>query len=121
MRSIFSHAFRRLAREQSERRCLQEECYGRNHFKDDRGGIAYHMEMDLTGGASGIEAGVWDSEAVPAATRPCCEAGADYGRRFGRQTIKEVGNMWMLKFYRAYAKDRRPKRLLAYWGKKAAS
>lgn len=25
--------------------------------------------------------------------------------------------MWRLKFYKAYAKDKRLKRLLAYWGK----
>lgn len=35
--------------------------YGRNGFKKDRGGIAYHIEMDITGGACGIEAGAWDS------------------------------------------------------------
>ncbi len=36
---------------------------------------------------------------------------------------KEVTGMWMLKFYKAYAKDKRLKRLLEYWGKskKAAS
>ena len=32
-------------------------------------------------------------------------------------TEKEVGDMWMLKFYKAYAKDKRLKRMLAYFGK----
>lgn len=31
--------------------------------------------------------------------------------------VEEVENMWMLKFYKAYAKDKRLKRMLAYWGK----
>lgn len=35
--------------------------YGRNSFKKDQSGIAYHIEMDITGGACGIEAGAWDS------------------------------------------------------------
>ena len=35
--------------------------YGRNSFKKDRSGIAYHIEMDITGGACGIEAGTWNS------------------------------------------------------------
>lgn len=91
--------------------------YGRNSFKKDRSGIAYHIEMDITGGACGIEAGAWDSETVPAVTRPCYEDCADYGRCFGRQTVKEVINMWRLKFYKAYAKDKRLKRMLAYFGK----
>ncbi len=32
-------------------------------------------------------------------------------------TEKEVGDMWMLKFYKAYAKNKRLKRMLAYWGR----
>lgn len=32
-------------------------------------------------------------------------------------TVKEVGDMWKLKFYKAYAKDKRLKRMLAYLGK----
>ena len=28
--------------------------YGRDSFKKDRSGIAYHIEMDITGGACGI-------------------------------------------------------------------
>ena len=64
--------------------------YGRNRFKKNRSGTAYHIEMDITGGACGIEAGAWDSETVPAVTRPCYENCADYGRRFGRQTVKGV-------------------------------
>lgn len=91
--------------------------YGRNGFKKDRGGIAYHIEMDITGGACGIEAGAWDSETVPAAARPCYEDCADYGRCFCRQTMKEVVYMWRLKFYKAYAKDKRLKRMLAYFGR----
>ncbi len=31
--------------------------------------------------------------------------------------MKEVVNMWKLKFYKAYAKDKRLKRMLAYFGK----
>ena len=91
--------------------------YGRDSFKKDRSGIAYHIEMDITGGACGIEAGAWDSETVPAVTRPCYEDCADDGRCFRWQTMKEVVNMWMLKFYKAYAKNKRLKRMLAYWGK----
>lgn len=91
--------------------------YGRDSFKKDRSGIAYHIEMDITGGACGIEAGAWDGETVPADARPCYENCTDYGRSSGRQTLKEVKNMWMLKFYKAYAKDKRPKRMLAYLGK----
>ena len=91
--------------------------YGRNSFKKDRGGIAYHIEMDITGGACGIEAGAWDSETVPVVTCPCYEDCVDYGRCFGRQTMKEVVNMWMLKFYKAYAKNKRLKRMLAYWSR----
>ena len=41
------------------------------------------------------------------------ETAADMeGRHF-----KEVANMWMLKFYKAYAKNKRLKRMLAYWGR----
>ena len=64
--------------------------YGRNSFKKDRRGIAYHIEMDIAGGACGIEAGAWVSETVPAVTCPCYEDCADYGRCFGRQTMKGV-------------------------------
>lgn len=32
-------------------------------------------------------------------------------------TVKEVENMWKLKFYKAYAKDKRLKRMLAYLGR----
>ena len=91
--------------------------YGRDSFTKGWGGVAYHIEMDLTGVACGIEAGAWDSETVPAVTCPCHEDCVDYGRRSGRQTMKEVVNMWMLKFYKAYAKDKRLKRMLAYFGK----
>ena len=90
--------------------------YGRDGFKKDRGGTAYHIEMDTTGGAYGIEAGAWDSKTVPAAVRPCHEDSADNGRRSGRQ-VKEVAGMWMLKFYKAYARNKRLKRMLAYWGR----
>ena len=62
--------------------------YGRNSFKKDRSGIAYHIEMDITGGACGIEAGAWDSKTVPAVARPCYEDCADHDRRFGWQTMK---------------------------------
>lgn len=31
--------------------------------------------------------------------------------------MKEVVYMWMLKFYKAYAKDKRLKRMLAYFGR----
>lgn len=34
--------------------------YGRDGFKKDRGGTAYHIEVDAVGGAYGIEAGAWD-------------------------------------------------------------
>ena len=91
--------------------------YGRDGFKKDGGGTAYHIEMDTAGGAYGIEAGAWDSKTVPAAARPCYEDSADNGRRFGRQAVKEVAGMWMLKFYKAYAKNKRLKRMLAYWGR----
>ena len=62
--------------------------YGRDSSKKDRGGIAYHTEMDITGSAYGIEAGAWDGETVPAVTRPCYEDCADDGRRFGRQAVR---------------------------------
>ena len=91
--------------------------YGRNGFKKDRSGIAYHIEMDITGGACDIEAGAWDSETVSAVPRPCYEDCVDYGRCFSRQTVKEVAGMWMLKFYKAYVKNKRLKRMLAYWGR----
>lgn len=64
--------------------------YGRNGFKKDRSCIAYHIEMDITDGACGIEASAWDSKTVPAVTRPCYENCADYGRCFDRQTMKGV-------------------------------
>ena len=64
--------------------------YGRNGFKKDRGGTAYHIEVDITGGACGIETGAWDSKAVPAAAFPCYEDCADHDRRFGWQTMKGV-------------------------------
>ena len=38
--------------------------YGRNGFKKDRGGTAYHIEVDITGGACGIETGAWDSKVL---------------------------------------------------------
>lgn len=99
--------------------------YGRNRFKKDRSGIAYHIEMDIAGGACGIEAGTWNGKTVPAASCPGYEDCTDDGRCFSRQTVrevyasalKEVVNMWMFKFYKAYAKDKRLKRMLAYWGK----
>ena len=31
--------------------------------------------------------------------------------------MKEVANMWRLKFYKAYAKDKRLKRMLVYWSR----
>ena len=64
--------------------------YGRNGFKKDRGGTAYHIEVDITGGACGIETGAWDSKTVPAAAIPCYEDCADYDRRLGWQTMKGV-------------------------------
>lgn len=63
---------------------------GRNGFKKDRGGTAYHIEVDITGGAWGIETGAWGSKAVPAAAFPCYEDCADHDRRFGWQTMKGV-------------------------------
>ena len=75
--------------------------YGRDGFKKDRGNTAYHIEVDTAGGAYGIEAGAWDSKTVPAVTRPCYEDSADNGRRFGRQA----------------AKNKKLKRMLAYWGR----
>ncbi len=88
--------------------------YGRDSFKKDRGGTSYHIEMDITGGACGIEAGVWYRKTVPAPACTGYEDFADDGRRFGRQTVKEVVSMWRLKFYKAYAKDKKLKRMLAY-------
>lgn len=64
--------------------------YGRNGFQKDRGGTAYHIEMDIAGCACGIETGAWDSETVSAVPRPCYEDCADYGRCFVRQTMKGV-------------------------------
>jgi hypothetical protein len=64
--------------------------YGRDSFKKDRGGIAYHIEMDITGGACGIEAGVWYRKAVPASACSGYEDYADNGRRFHRQTVRGV-------------------------------
>lgn len=49
------------------------------------------------------------SKTVPAAVRPCYEDSADNGRRFGRQVVKEVAGMWILKFYKAYVKNKRQK------------
>ena len=91
--------------------------YGRNSFKKDRGGIAYHIKMDITGGACGIEAGAWDSKTVPAVTCPCYEDCINNDGHFRWQTMKEVVNMWRLKFYKAYARDKRLKRMLVYWSK----
>ena len=99
--------------------------YGGNGFEKGGDGTADHIEMDIAGGACGIEAGTWNGKTVPAASCPSYEACTDDGRCFGRQTVrevyasalKEVVNMWMLKFYKAYAKDKRLKRMLAYWGK----
>ena len=62
--------------------------YGRDGFKKDRGGIAYHIEMDIAGGACGIEAGDWDGKTVPAVARPCYEDFADDGRYLCRQTVR---------------------------------
>ncbi len=96
--------------------------YGRNCFKKDRGGIAYHIEMDITGGACGIEAGIWNCKTVPAASCSGYEDCTDDGRCFVRQTVRGYNNiggdgMWMLKFYKAYAKDKSLKRMIAYWSK----
>ncbi len=91
--------------------------YGRDSFKKDRGGASYHIEMDTAGGACGIEAGVWNGKTVPASACTRYEDCADDGRRFGRQAVKEVVSMWRLKFYKTYAKDKKLKRMLAYWGK----
>ncbi len=88
--------------------------YGRDSFKKDRGGTSYHIEMDITGGACGIEAGVWYRKTVPAPACTGYEDFADNGRRFGRRAVKEVVSMWRLKFYKAYAKDKKLKRMLAY-------
>lgn len=63
--------------------------YGRNGFKKDRGGTAYHIEVDITGGAYDIEAGVWDDRTVPAASCPGYADCIDDGRRW-----KGVVNMW---------------------------
>lgn len=47
----------------------------------------------------------------------------DKARRLGEtgadmeNGIKEVVNMWMLKFCKAYAKNKGLKRMLAYWGR----
>lgn len=47
-----------------------------------------------------------------------CDAGKEARTPEERAgTAKEVGNMWMLKFYKAYPKDKRLKRMLAYWGR----
>ena len=35
----------------------------------------------------------------------------------GITTLKGGGGMWRLKFYKAYAKDKRLKRMIAYWSK----
>ena len=45
------------------------------------GGTAYHIKVDITGGACGIETGAWDSKTVPAAAFPCYEDCADHDRR----------------------------------------
>ncbi len=62
--------------------------YGRNGFKKDRSGTAYHIEVDITGGACGIENGTWNGKTVPAASCPDYEDCTDDGRCFGRQTIR---------------------------------
>ena len=62
--------------------------YGRNSFKKDRSGIVYHIEMDITGGACGIEAGVWYRKTVPAPACTGYEDFADDGRRGGRKAMK---------------------------------
>lgn len=62
--------------------------YGRNGFKKDRSGTAYHIEVDITGGACGIETAAWDGKTVPAATCPGYEDYTDDGRCFGRQTVR---------------------------------
>lgn len=44
----------------------------------------------------------------------------DKARRMGEEGLdseKEVMGMWRLKFYKAYAKDKRLKRMLAYLGR----
>ena len=62
--------------------------YGRNRFKKDRGGIVYHIEMDITGGVCGIEAGAWNGKTVPAASCPGYEDCTDDGWCFVRQTVR---------------------------------
>lgn len=43
----------------------------------------------------------------------------DKARRMGEEGLdsKEVMGMWRLKFYKVYAKDKRLKRMLAYFGR----
>ena len=62
--------------------------YGRDSFKKDRGGTAHHIEMDITGGACGIEAGAWNGKTVPAASCPGYEDRTYDDRCFVRQTVR---------------------------------
>lgn len=64
--------------------------YGRNSFKKDRSGIAYHIEMDIAGGACSIEAGAWNGKIVPVASCSGYEDHIDNGRCFVRQTVRGV-------------------------------
>ncbi|MCM1224956.1 MAG: hypothetical protein NC548_61950 [Lachnospiraceae bacterium] len=91
--------------------------YGRDGFKKDRSDIAYHFKMDITGSACGIETDDWNGKIVPAIISSCYEDYTNYGKCFCRQTVKEVVNMWMLKFYKAYARNKKLKRMLAYSSK----
>ena len=61
--------------------------YGRNGFKKARSGT-YHIEMDITGGACGIETVARDGKTVPAAICPGYKDYTDDGRCFGRQTVR---------------------------------
>ncbi len=60
---------------------------GGHGFKKERDGVACCIEMDAAGG---IEAGVWDGKAVPAAScsgSVVCVIGV---RRFVRQAVREA-------------------------------
>ena len=61
---------------------------GRNGFKKDRSGSAYHTEMDITGGACGNEAGDWNGKTVSVASCSGYEDCIDDDRCFVRQTMK---------------------------------
>lgn len=62
--------------------------YGRDSFKEGRDSIAYPIEVDIAGGACGIEAGTLDGKTVSAIAYFGYEDCINNVWRFVKQTMK---------------------------------